>query len=114
MRNLDGLTMFVSATAADGVVSAETRLYFMQRGGRVAARYAGGRVLRGWLVGAWDGDVLRFRYVQREESFSIHGGQSVCVVDEEANGRLRLIEHFAWSTRPGSGTNIFDELPPAI
>ncbi len=60
MRNLDGLTMFVSTTAAHGVVSGGTRLHFMQRGGRVAARYAGDRVLRGWLVGQWDGDILRF------------------------------------------------------
>ena len=112
MRNLDGRTMFVSTTAADGVVSAETRLHFAQRGRRVVARYAGGRVLRGWLVGRWDGDILRFRYAQREESSTIHGGQSVCVVEERADGRLRLIEHFTWSTRSGSGANVFDELPP--
>ena len=111
MRNLDGLTMFVSTTAADGVVSGDTRLHFTQRGRRVVARYAGGRVLRGWLVGRWEGDILRFRYAQREASSGVHGGQSVCVV-EERDGRLRLIEHFAWSTRPGSGTNIFDEVPP--
>ena len=110
MRNLDGLTMFVSTTAANGVVSGDTRLHFMQRGERVAARYAGGRVLRGWLVGEWDGDVLRFRYAQREDS-SIHGGQSVCTVEERPDGRVRLIEHFSWSTRPGRGTNVFDELP---
>ena len=112
MRNLDGRTMFVSATAADGVVSDETRLHFVQRGARVAARYAGGRVLRGWLVGRWDGDVLRFRYAQREASAVIHAGRSVCAVDEQPDGRVRLIEHFTWSTRPGSGVNVFDEVLP--
>lgn len=111
MRDLDGLTMFVSTTAADGVVSGDTRLHFVQRGERVAARYAGGRVLRGWLVGRWDGDVLRFRYAQREESSSIHGGQSVCTLEDRPDGRIRLIEHFTWSTRSGSGANVFDELP---
>jgi hypothetical protein len=113
MRKLDGVTMFVSTTAAAGVVSGETRLHFTQRGRRVAAWYAGGRVLRGWLVGSWDGDVLRFRYAQREEASCIHGGQSVCVVEELPDGRLRLIEHFSWSTRSGSGVNVFDELPPS-
>jgi PhnB protein len=106
--------MFVSTTAADGVVSGETHLFFTQRGRRVAAHYAGGRVLRGWLAGRWDGDVLRFRYAQREESSAIHGGQSVCVVEERTDGRLRLIEHFTWTTRSGSGTNVFDELSPPI
>ena len=113
MRNLDGLTMFVSATAENGVVGSETLLRFTQRGPRVAARYAGGRVLRGWLVGRWDEDILRFRYAQREESSTIHGGQSICAVEERADGHLRLIEHFVWTTRPGSGTNVFDELPPS-
>ena len=113
MRNLDGRTMFVSTTAAEGVVSGETHLHFTQRGQRVAARYAGGRVPRGWLVGRWDGDILRFRYAQREDSSDIHGGRSVCAVEEGEDGRLRLIEHFTWSTRSGSGTNVFDELPPS-
>ena len=105
--------MFVSTTAAEGVVSGETHLHFTQRGQRVAARYAGGRVPRGWLVGRWDGDILRFRYAQREDSSDIHGGRSVCMVEEREDGRLRLIEHFTWSTRSGSGTNVFDELPPS-
>jgi hypothetical protein len=104
--------MFVSTTADGGVVSAETRLQFAQRGGRVAARYAGGHVLRGWLAGRWDGNVLHFRYVQREESAGIHAGQSVCVVEDGPDGRLRLFEHFKWSTRSGSGVNIFEELRP--
>lgn len=112
MRNLDGVTMLVSATAADGVVGGDTRLYFTQRDARVTARYAGGRVLRGWLVGRWDGDVLRFRYAQREDSGMIHAGNSVCVVEDCPDGCLRLFEHFTWNTRSGSGVNVFDELRP--
>ena len=114
MTNLDGLTMLVSATAPNGVVGGETRLHFTQRGRRVAARYAGGRVSRGRLVGRWMGDILRFRYAQREEPFAIHGGHSVCVVEERPDGCLRLIEHFTWRTRPGSGVNVFAELPPTV
>lgn len=110
MLNLDGLSMFVCTTGVGGVVSSETHLHFVQRGGRVAARW-GGRVVRGWLVGRWDGDILRFRYAQREESSGVHGGHSVCEVEGRGDGRIRLIEQFTWSTRPGSGTNIFEELP---
>jgi hypothetical protein len=106
--------MFVSATAANGVVSGETHLHFTQRDDRVVARYDGGRVQRGWLVGRWIGDVLRFRYAQREDTPAIHGGHSICVAEERPDGRLRLIEYFTWTTRPGSGVNVFDELPPTI
>ena len=44
MHNLDGLTMFVSSTATNGVVDDSTHLRFSQRGDRVFARYSGGRV----------------------------------------------------------------------
>jgi hypothetical protein len=110
MKNLDGRAMFVSSTADNGVVGRETRLVFTQRGTRVAARYAGGRVARGWLVGQWTDDTLHFRYTQREDGMAIHAGQSECRVEDLPDGRLRLVEHFAWSTRAGSGVNIFEEL----
>src|SRR5215471_8514785 len=111
MTDLDGVTMFVSATADTGVVNGDTRLHFIQRGSRVAARYAGGRVTRGWLVGKWVGDLLHFRYAQCEDHSCIHGGESVGTVERRADGRVRLIERFTWTTRPGSGTNVFDEWP---
>ena len=113
MINLDGLKMIVSNTAANGVVDANTRLSFSQRGMRVVARYAGGHVERGWLIGRWRDDVLTFRYAQRESGSEIHAGQSVCDVQRLNDGRTRIIEHFEWTTRVGSGTNVFDEIPPS-
>ncbi|HEY8258223.1 MAG TPA: hypothetical protein VIG08_11275 [Gemmatimonadales bacterium] len=112
MRSLDGVTMFVSSTAANGVVGSATRLHFVQRGSRVAARYGGGNVARGWLAGTIAGDRLVFRYVQRELSGAIHNGRSVGLVEPRGDGRVRIVEHFTWSSRAGSGTNVFDELPP--
>jgi hypothetical protein len=102
--------MSVSATSTQGVVGAETHLHFHQKGPRVLARYAGGGVDRGRLVGRLSGSELVFRYAQREASGAIHGGQSVCEVVRLPGGRLRIVEHFTWSTRAGSGTNVFDEI----
>lgn len=111
--NVDGLTMFVSSTAANGVVGGDTRLHFSQLGERVFARYSGGSVVRGWLVGRWQGAQLAFRYAQVETDRTIHGGRSLCDVERLPDGRVRVIEHFAWKTRPGTGTNVFEELPAA-
>jgi len=108
--NLDGVTMFVSSTAEQGVVSSETRIRFAQRGPRVLGRYSGGSVARGCLIGRLTGSELVFRYAQREASGEIHGGRSVCEVDRLADGRIRIVEHFQWSTRAGSGTNVFEEI----
>lgn len=108
--NLDGRVMHVSATADVGVVGSDTRLHFRQKGRRVFARYGGGAVVRGFLVGRRNGSGLVFRYVQLEASGEIHGGRSVCEVVAGPDGRARILEHFTWRTRSGSGTNVFDEV----
>jgi len=107
---LDGVVMRVTATATNGVVDASTSVSFRQRGARVLGRYAGGSVRRGWLVGAVAGNRLDFRYAQAESSGAIHAGRSRCEIQTLADGRLRLLEHFAWSTRAGGGTNVFEQV----
>src|SRR5512145_2690009 len=104
--------MYVSATAALGVVGAGTDLRFVQRGSRVVGRYVGGTIDRGCLVGRVIGSTLVWHYVQRERSGELHAGQSVCDVIERVDGRVRVIERFRWQTRAGSGTNVFDERSP--
>jgi hypothetical protein len=108
--NLDRVVMYVSSTGDCGVVDSKTRLYFAQNGSGVFARYCGGSVTRGCLVGTLSGAVLVFRYTQVEDSGQIHGGRSICEVQRTAQTGLRVIEHFTWSTRTGCGTNIFDEI----
>ena len=110
MISLDGVRMSVSSTAVSGVVNSDTRLDFFQKGPRVFARYSGGDVARGMLVGSLSESELVFRYAQREASGAIHGGQSVCEMTRLPDGRLRIVEYFTWSTRLGSGTNVFDEI----
>jgi hypothetical protein len=109
--DLDGVTMAVSATAENGVVGSGTRLDLQQKGERVFARYAGGSIARGCLVGRMAGSTLTFRCAQREGSGELHAGRSVCDVLRLEDGRLRIVEHFTWSTRNGSGVNVFDQIP---
>jgi hypothetical protein len=111
--DLNGMTFFVSVTADGGVVNSATRLHFRQMGTRVIARYAGGDVTRGCLVGCWHGERVVFRYAQRERDSSIHGGRSDCEVQRLEHGRVRIVEHFTWSTRVGCGVNVFDEVEGA-
>jgi hypothetical protein len=92
--NLDGCVFNVATTAAAGVVDAETRLVFRQRGDRVHARYAGGRVRRGHLIGRLSGTKLTFRYAQVEDPAALHAGRSVCDLEPTEDGRWRIREHF--------------------
>ncbi len=107
--SLQGVVMCVSSTASQGVVGAGTVIRFHQKGSRVVARYAGGSIRRGCLVGRFLRGVLAFRYAQVEACGAVHGGRSTCEVVRLPTGRLRLVEHFVWTTRGGSGTNVFDE-----
>ena len=108
--NLDGLTLYVSSTADVGVVGADTLLHFTQKGDRVLARYSGGSIQRGYLVGELADGSLSFRYTQLESSGEIHGGSSICDLVTLPDGRTRIVEHFTWRTREGSGDNIFDQV----
>jgi hypothetical protein len=49
--SLDGIQMRVVSTARGGEVNAETLFSFVQDGSVICARYAGGRVRLGYLVG---------------------------------------------------------------
>lgn len=108
--NLDGLSMYVSTTAACGQVGTDTQLHLAQWGSRVFGRYAGGAIKRGFLVGRLAGAQLAFRYTQLEASGEIHGGCSRGEVQRRSDGRIRIVEHFVWRTRAGSGVNVFDEI----
>ena len=108
--SLDGRRMRVRSTDAAGVVGAGTRLHFIQEGARIAARYAGGSIRRGWLVGRREDNTVTYRYAQVEASGELHAGRAVCEVHVLSDGRLRMREHFHWTTRPGTGTNEFEEV----
>lgn len=109
--SLDGRRMNVVETAADGVVNAATVFEFSQEGERVWATYSGGGIVRGYLVGLRRQDELVFRYAQLQEGEILDGGHSVCEIEALDGGRVRLREHFEWESRPGGGTNVFEELP---
>lgn len=109
--SLAGRRMNVVQTASNGVVNAATVFEFEQDGDAVWAPYRGGGIERGFLVGKRRGDQLTFRYAQLATDGTLDGGQSECVIDTLEDGRVRLVEHFEWESRPGGGTNVFEELP---
>lgn len=108
--SLDGRRMRTVATASDGEVNADTLFSFAQEGTTVWARYSGGRVRLGYLVGNLVAARLLFRYAQVDRHGDVHGGRSACDVTVLPDGRVRLLEQFQWESREGSGTNIIEEI----
>jgi hypothetical protein len=99
-----------AGTDGCGVVSAETAFTFEQTANVVSARYRGGEVVDGYLIGHLSGERLHFRYVQADKNGALDAGVSDCDLERLADGRLRLVEHFQWITREGRGTNVFEEI----
>lgn len=108
--SLDGVRMRVVVPAEVGEVNADTLFTFAQQGSTVSARYAGGTVQLGHLVGTLTSDRLEFRYTQVGRDGHVDGGHSVCDIGRLADGRVRVVEHFQWESRVGSGTNVLEEV----
>ena len=108
--DLNGVRMTVANADPDSVVNASTVVTFEQQGNVVSARYRGGEVVDGYLIGHLEGRLFSFRYVQADRSGRLDAGVSDGVLDRLADGRLRLVEHYQWLTRPERGTNTFEEI----
>ena len=73
------------------------------------ARYEGGAVRLGFLVGTRDGDRLEFRYSQLNGNGETSNGRCSTRISVLQDGRLRLAEDWAWESKPGAGTSAVEE-----
>ncbi len=110
--SLDGVKMNVVKTAVNGVVNQDTIFFFSQKENVVSAEYQGGKILKGFLIGKLSAqNQLEFSYCQMQLDGKLDNGLSSCQLSKNDEGKLILIEHFEWKSRPGEfGTNIFQEL----
>jgi hypothetical protein len=74
------------------------------------ARYQGGAVRLGFLVGVREGDLLEFRYSQVNDVGETSNGRCSTTISMLADGRLRLDEEWAWESKPGAGTSASEEI----
>jgi hypothetical protein len=96
--------------SSEGEASAATVFDYHEGAGVVWARYEGGVIRLGFLVGTRDGDRLEFRYSQLNTSGETASGRCSTTVSVLPDGRLRLDEEWAWETRPGAGASAVEEI----
>jgi hypothetical protein len=92
-----------------GEASAATVFEYHEDEGVVWARYHGGAVRLGFLVGTREGDRIDFRYSQLNESGETANGHCSTSVSVLPDGRLRLSEDWVWESKPGGGTSVVEE-----
>lgn len=106
--DLNHKKMHVVETAQNGVVNDQTIFAFQQKGDRVFARYAGGGVSRGYLIGVMQQSALNFNYLQEHADGTLAGGSSHCVCELLPDNTVQIKEYFEWEQ--GQGMNVFAEI----
>lgn len=106
-----GLELRAVSTDASGELGVGTRLSFDQVDRIGSARYEGGKVALGFLVGVVEGASLECRYVQVGTDGRVDSGRSIWELVATPAGGIEVTERFSWDTRPGSGTNRFEVAP---
>ena len=109
--SLDG-RVFRAVSNPDGEVSeGDTLFHYSQQADLVHARYEGGGIRLGFLVGTRDGDALDFRYAHVNPAGETATGHCTSRIEVLPDGRVRLHETWAWDSRDGSGSSVVEELP---
>lgn len=94
----------------DGEVDSSTTFEYHEDGDLVWARYSGGMIRLGFLVGVRQGNTLSARYAQVTTDGGTATGHTESRVEALADGRLRLREDWAWDSRQGSGESVVEEV----
>ncbi len=115
MLNYDGRTFRSEAEETAGQDGAGPVGHYHQDGSVVWAEFAGGRVLRGTLVGSCDAEgVLSLAYCQLLSDSSVVSGRCTSVPTVLDDGRIRLHEHWErFGPDAAAGTSVIEEQPPA-
>jgi hypothetical protein len=98
------------ANSAAGDVDARTRFDYHQDGDLIWARYQGGAIRLGFLVGRREGDRLDFRYSHLDAGGRTSNGHCVSRIETLADGRLRLRERWQWESRAGEGVGVVEQV----
>src|SRR4051812_49359422 len=99
--SLDGRRFQAPADVPGGDVGAQTVFEYAEEDGVVHARYGGGTIRLGYLVGTRAGDTLSYRYAHVRADGTTAGGGCESRIETLADGRLRLHETWAWGSQPG-------------
>ncbi|GAA4288730.1 hypothetical protein GCM10022262_30900 [Georgenia daeguensis] len=96
-----------------GQVGGATRFRYREDDGVIWAEYAGGDVVRGFLVGTRQEDRLHFRYTHLDADRMTANGVCESRIVVLPDGRVRLEESWAWESRPERGTSVVEEVREA-
>jgi len=108
--SIDGRTLVGVANDDAGEVSGETTFTVEQTGDRISARYSGGPIVEGHLLGTVDDGEWDVRYVQLNENGETATGHSVGEISVLEDGRVRIEDQWEWESKDGEGESVLEEV----
>ena len=100
------------SNTANGEVGNETLFYYSQAGDIVWAEYAGGAIVKGFLIAkVLESSVLDMRYEHINSSGELMTGKCYSTPEVLSDGRIRLYEKWQWTSGDmSSGESIVEEI----
>lgn len=95
--DLDLRLFKVVATSPASAISSETWFEFREHAGTVEADYAGGEIVRGFLVGRRQGSELTTAYTQLHTDGHLRSGSASMHLERQPGQPLLLTEDYTWS-----------------
>jgi hypothetical protein len=97
---------------ANGEVGEETLFHYSQEGDVVWAEYAGGSILKGFLIAKIvENDALNMRYEHINKAGELMTGRCYSTPELLPDGRIRLYEKWQWTSGDLSdGESIVEEI----
>lgn len=118
MSLYDGKTFTSASNTSNGEVGTDTVFHYHQDGNIVWAEYAGGSIVKGFLIATIRKDAevegtIDMRYEHVNQDGELMTGQCVSVPEKLADGRLRMHEMWEWTSGDRSkGESVIEEVKP--
>lgn len=101
--NYNGKLFRAVSNTENGETSSETLFRYEQDGAILSSTYAGGRIVKGHLIGLVDdAGNIDMRYHQMNDQQELMTGMCRSVPQVLANGKIRLHEYWKWTSGDGS------------
>ncbi|MFD2524089.1 n-acetylglutamate synthase [Emticicia soli] len=112
MLNFHKKTFRSLSNTANGEVGEETLFHYSQNGDIVWAEYAGGMIVKGFLIAKVLADsILDMRYEHINKAGEIMTGKCCSTPELLPDGRIRLHEKWQWTSGDlSSGESVVEEI----
>jgi len=100
------------SNSQSGEVSDETTFYYQQKGAVISARYQGGAIREGNILGKVEADgTIQMSYQHWNKDNEFRAGICTSTPEKLPNGKIRLHESWEWTNGiHGSGESIIEEI----